>query len=1058
MRRSVARFFACVTLVALLFAPVSVQGDALQLTTGGSRNGMMRVWLSSIRSYTSYNITVTGGTYTVNGQTLSSGSSIKVEFSGGTIYATINGTRQAMGTSVTLSRQSGGVRIAESLAPANTYPGDLRFFYSGSIAYVVCTLPMEEYLYGVLPYEMDNSFPLEALKAQAVAARTFAAFSMRSTGNYDVTDTVTYQVFRGVNTNNTRCIQAVDATRGQVMMYNGSFIEANFSASNGGQTETRYNAWGSSSVAYQVIQDDPYDLANPSSSVRSYTLYATPDNGQSATAYAMIQNALAGRLGGAASGYVIQEVTDVTPHTPKYASPSRVYTQLGVTVRYNGGMTTTVDIPIFSTVKTTLGLGINSTNNELLTVTRDGTSFKLSMRRFGHGVGLSQRGAQQMANQGLGYRDILGFYYPNVQLTQVDFTSSWGSGGSSGGTGTEDPTANATITLSKATDSLNIRREANASAAVLTSLPHGTRVTVTGESGSWYAVTCGNISGYASKSYVVRDVVPGPTGSGGTVGTARVSVQSGTLNLRASKSDSADILTYIPNGYEVEVFEKGDVWCGVRYGGQSGYVMTKFLTMITASPTPTPTAIPQQGGGTAVVTLSNTAETLNLRESPSTSSGVLAKLRNGAVLTVLLRDTTWTQVQVAGLVGYVMNTYVRYDGGNTATPTAVPTTPPATQTQYATVSVASGTLNLRASPNLTSKVVTTIPNGATVSVLQAGDLWYAISYAGRVGYVLRMYLKVENDTSPGVQPTPTPVPSAQAYATVRVASGTLNLRSGPSLGSSVVTTIPNQAQVALLSTADMWCGVRYGGYEGYVMRSYLSVGDSATPVPTPTPKPGGESIAATVSVNSGRLNLRSAPNMSAGILLTIPNRADVVITELGDVWCAVRYAGVEGYVMRSYLTLGTAVQPTSPPVSSTRTAWVNTKNGGSVNIRTSPSSGSSIVGTAAYGAQLQWLDQSGTWAYVQYGSITGYVAAEYLTETKPDSDVPAEDVYLYVKTRSGGTVNLRESASSSSKSLALLPHGTKLMLVEEGAQWTRVRYDKELGYVATEYLSTTPVP
>jgi len=208
-------------------------------------NGMIRVALTSIGGKRTYNLTLTGS-YTLNGSTLPSGSKVKVEFFGGAVYVTANGARQAMGSAATLNRISGGVKIAESLAPANVYPGDMRFVYSGGKAYVVCHLFLEEYVYGVLPYEMDNSFPLEALKAQAVTARTYALRAKTTAGVYDVTDTTNHQVFRGVAADKKRCIQAVDETWGVVLKHNGQYVNTFYSASNGGQTELNNHVWGGS--------------------------------------------------------------------------------------------------------------------------------------------------------------------------------------------------------------------------------------------------------------------------------------------------------------------------------------------------------------------------------------------------------------------------------------------------------------------------------------------------------------------------------------------------------------------------------------------------------------------------------------------------------------------------------------------------------------------------------------------------------------------------------------------------------------------------------------------
>ncbi|MCL1796642.1 MAG: SpoIID/LytB domain-containing protein, partial [Clostridia bacterium] len=380
LTRTRATCFFCLVILFIIAFP-TLSGSLSEIlpssslrTESGSVEGTIRVWLSSIRTCLTYDITVSGS-YSIGGAQLSNGSSVKIEFSGGNVFVTTQGNRRNMGASATLSRQSGGVKIAQSLAPGNIYPGNLRFFYYGGTAYVVCDLYIEEYLYGVLPYEMDNSFPLETLKAQAVAARTYAMRAKSPSGNYDVTDTTTHQVFRGVNYTRTRCIQAVDETWGVVLKQENAYAAAYYSASNGGQTEAAQNAWGGSPVSYLTVKDDPFDLANLRSVKKSSLIATVPAPGSSA--YAMLQNALASKYGGSSAAYAIGRINDCTVHTPRFSAPSEVYSMLRVDITYNNGQTTIVDIPIFAIVKPTLGLSINSVQNELFTVERETNGFRI---------------------------------------------------------------------------------------------------------------------------------------------------------------------------------------------------------------------------------------------------------------------------------------------------------------------------------------------------------------------------------------------------------------------------------------------------------------------------------------------------------------------------------------------------------------------------------------------------------------------------------------------------------------------------------------------------------
>ncbi len=145
------------------------------------------------------------------------------------------------------------------------YLGDLRFsIYNGYIRVINC-IYIEEYLYGVVPYEMSNSWPQEALQAQAITARTYVERYMGGSGDYDVVDTPANQTYHGYNAAYTNAIAAVDATAKQVLMSGGEYVATFYAASNGGQIDITQHiwVWDNTLKPYHVIKDDPYDVANP---------------------------------------------------------------------------------------------------------------------------------------------------------------------------------------------------------------------------------------------------------------------------------------------------------------------------------------------------------------------------------------------------------------------------------------------------------------------------------------------------------------------------------------------------------------------------------------------------------------------------------------------------------------------------------------------------------------------------------------------------------------------------------------------------------------------------
>ena len=266
-------------LLLTLFLLPSALADS-GVVSGTTVSGTVRVYLSSISSLTAVDVSI-AGSYSVGGDTsraLSRGQNIRVSNSGGTLMMTANGQTQTMGSRFKLRRHQtsgeNGVRIAQARYPASLYPGDIEFIAKGGNVQIVVHVYMEDYMLGVLPYEMDNSFPLEALKAQAVAARTYALKKMSvQAATYDVVDTTSDQVYNGTPSGNARCAQAVQETSGIVGTVGGEYMASYYTASNGGQTESVKNAWGSGSYSYLQVKDDPYDLRNGASIAKSVTFY-----------------------------------------------------------------------------------------------------------------------------------------------------------------------------------------------------------------------------------------------------------------------------------------------------------------------------------------------------------------------------------------------------------------------------------------------------------------------------------------------------------------------------------------------------------------------------------------------------------------------------------------------------------------------------------------------------------------------------------------------------------------------------------------------------------------
>ena len=540
----------------------------------------IRVYLRRLRVTDTLNLTIHGEYMTSDGKTVfSDGTNMTIVIRGNQLVLHSGGIVTAMGDKMELIRcQSEHERQGVTIAGNDgLYEGDLSLDIDSGVIRPILSIHVEDYLLGVVPFEMGDSFPLEALKAQAITARTYALRKSGSSGAYDVEDTTNDQAYRGRTTYSPLSEQAVKETKGICGVYRGALAQCFYSASNGGQTELGQHVWPTSdpdAYGYMDMRDDPYDFENKKSAVKRYSISKKPNaNGIGTALHHALVSAMAEQLasmGVEADPALIRfdEIQNVEAITPKYDGDSRLMTELRFTVKISTRTCTfkqtptpqplqtpspadtpealmptatpaysayikvkeplLVVLPIFTEAEQAMGLSINVSKNELVTVYDIGSEFMIESRRFGHGVGMSQRGAEQMANQyGMTYEQILSFYYPGMGLVSYDMIRSPLPTIDMEMMATPAPTPSPTPrpTLMPVTESdlpkdsyiaqvtnieedstLNLRQEPNLSSDVIRRLYKNQKLIVLGiDQDGWAHVRTDVIEGYVRSEYIQAD-------------------------------------------------------------------------------------------------------------------------------------------------------------------------------------------------------------------------------------------------------------------------------------------------------------------------------------------------------------------------------------------------------------------------------------------------------------------------------------------------------------------------------------------------------------------------
>ena len=274
------------------------------------------------------------------------------------------------------------------------YRGALELRHKGGGLTAVNIVPVDDYLRSVVPEEMPVDWPAEAIKAQSVAARSFALASRgRHAGeSYDLCTTTHCQLYTGTAAEKSASNAAIKATRGEVLTYGGKPIEALFHTDSGGMTENSEDVWGSHVPYLRAAKDTPTKTMPWTKTISR----------------ADLERKLA------AKGHDIGKVRSLALSPLAIGRAAKDRTASGrvktMTVKGTKGTAT-----LSGTTWRSL-LGLKSTlfdaklAKDMVTFTGYGS---------GHGLGISQWGAERMAAKGKSYADILHHYYTGITLQQL---------------------------------------------------------------------------------------------------------------------------------------------------------------------------------------------------------------------------------------------------------------------------------------------------------------------------------------------------------------------------------------------------------------------------------------------------------------------------------------------------------------------------------------------------------------------------------------------------------------------------------------------------------------
>lgn len=310
----------------------------------------------------------------------------------------------------------------------------------GSIG-VINSLPLDQYLYGVVPCEMEPTWHTEALKAQAVAARNYALQNIckHEKEGYNLCSTQHCQVYKGYDKENPKTNEAIDQTKGKLLYYNNELAQTYYHSSSGGHTENSESIW-SETIPYLRGVDDSYGLGSPydlwiSELDKSHIESKLSEYSMNIGNLVDIRPIELSKFGRVTQLEIIGTKDTIILEKEKFRTMFGTSNIKSIWYEVN----TESDINVFdmqqnaNIMKRPNGLSVVSADSKRTLTQNDKSlyikgpydikklnvlpsSYTFKGKGWGHGIGMSQYGAKGMAESGFNYVKILEHYYKGTAV------------------------------------------------------------------------------------------------------------------------------------------------------------------------------------------------------------------------------------------------------------------------------------------------------------------------------------------------------------------------------------------------------------------------------------------------------------------------------------------------------------------------------------------------------------------------------------------------------------------------------------------------------------------
>ena len=645
-------------------------------------------------------------------------------------------------------------------------------------------------------------------------------------------------------------------------------------------------------------------------------------------------------------------------------------------------------------------------------------------------------------------------------------------------------------------EDLGLRKGADSSNEIITSIPSGARVNIIDKvSDNWYKVGYKDFIGYVE----AKDIrILGDNLNQDNVGL----ISANQLNVRTSPNENGQVIGTLYKNNNVNVLDKSiDGWYKIDFNGRRAYVSSKYVNLILYKNNEVKTEVKKEPiEGTGKVNI-NTA--LNVRQASTTNSRIIGSLKGGEKVNIISESNGFYKIEFNNSYGYVYSKYISKDGDSEkvqvvkqeevkkekvdeskkeakATPKAEPVVLAVRSLNKTGIVNVSSSLNVRSSASTSSKVIGSLSGNTKVTIVGEEGAFYKIEYKGSHGYVAKEYVKDVTESNNSNQGTQTPEKPSTPETTKKTGivnvSSSLNVREGASTSSKVIGSLSGNTKVTIVGEEGAFYKIEYKGSHGYVAKEYVKdvteSNNSNQGTQTPEKPSTPETTKKTGIVNvSSSLNVREGASTSSKVIGSLSGNTKVTIVGEEGAFYKIEYKGSHGYVAKEYIkdvtesnnsNQGTQTpEKPSTPETTKKTGIVNVSS--SLNVREGASTSSKVIGSLSGNTKVTIVGEEGAFYKIEYKGSHGYVAKEYIkdvtesnnsnqgtqTPEKPSTPESTEKTGIV---NVSSSLNVRSSASTSSKVIGSLSGNTKVTIVGEEGSFYKIEYKGSHGYVAKEYV------